>query len=491
MSLTGSLTVVTTGTEFQVNANGVKFGNVIGDAHSITGSVSISGSATFSGNVRLNAPSSGTNKLIFGLASTDYYWLEYNDATGNIGYSSKYSHIFYGGGAGTTTILTLANNGAATFSSSVSATTGTFSGKISANTSNGIFSNFGGTSIGLTAGNYTGISLGYSENTTYTKTAIVQEQINDANTRGHLHFLVDTSADGNNAVLGDSKMMINGLTGNVGIGGDPDNTLTVFSANITTGSAPGNIMVYTTNGYGADIGGSIGLGGYYNATTGKIAFASIHGKKENGTISNAQGYMSFVVRNNTNGSTEYMRLTGNGQLFFTRSSGSTDVINIEAYSGFSGRGILLNMDGQGDAITIGGGGGSQNAINVTNSSKKVIISNLGGSGNRAVYSDASGTLTNSSSDGTLKTNVNPILYGLNSVLKLNPISFNWKDTEKFGTQREIGFLAQEVQEIVPEVVSVSEDTGILGIGYGALVGLLVEAIKEQQSQIDELKKRIG
>jgi hypothetical protein len=53
MNLTGSLTVVTTGTEFQVNANGVKFGNVIGDAHNITGSVGISGSATFVGNVQL------------------------------------------------------------------------------------------------------------------------------------------------------------------------------------------------------------------------------------------------------------------------------------------------------------------------------------------------------------------------------------------------------------------------------------------------------
>ena len=99
MSLTGSLTVVTTGTEFQVNANGVKIGNVIGDAHSITGSVGISGSltgvgATFSGNVRINAPVTGTNKLIFGIVGTDYYTLEYNDATGNINYQSKYNHIF-------------------------------------------------------------------------------------------------------------------------------------------------------------------------------------------------------------------------------------------------------------------------------------------------------------------------------------------------------------------------------------------------------------
>jgi len=76
-------------------------------------------SATFSGNVRINAPTNGTNKLIFGIAATDYYWIEYNDATGNIGYSSKYSHIFYGGAAGTTQILSLANNGAATFSSSL------------------------------------------------------------------------------------------------------------------------------------------------------------------------------------------------------------------------------------------------------------------------------------------------------------------------------------------------------------------------------------
>jgi hypothetical protein len=49
MNLTGSLTVVTTGTEFQVNANGVKFGNISTDTHTITGSVNVSGSAIFAG----------------------------------------------------------------------------------------------------------------------------------------------------------------------------------------------------------------------------------------------------------------------------------------------------------------------------------------------------------------------------------------------------------------------------------------------------------
>jgi hypothetical protein len=100
-----------------------------------------------------------------------------------------------------------------TLTGALSGTSATFSNKISANTSNSIFSNFGGAAIGTTAGNYTGISLGYSENTTYTKTAIVQEQINDGAARGHLHFLVDTANDANNATLADSKFMINGLTG--------------------------------------------------------------------------------------------------------------------------------------------------------------------------------------------------------------------------------------------------------------------------------------
>jgi len=95
----------------------------------------------------------------------------------------------------------------------------TFGGKISVNTGNAVLSNFGSTSIGTTNTNYTGISLGYSEPASYTKTAIVQEQIGDGAARGHLHFLVDTSNDGNNATLADSKMNIHGTTGDVNITG--------------------------------------------------------------------------------------------------------------------------------------------------------------------------------------------------------------------------------------------------------------------------------
>jgi Chaperone of endosialidase len=91
------------------------------------------------------------------------------------------------------------------------------------------------------------------------------------------------------------------------------------------------------------------------------------------------------------------------------------------------------------------------------------------------------------SDREIKDNIQTLDNALEKTLSLRGVSFNYKKSGR----PNIGLIAQEVQEIVPEVVSVNESTGFLGIGYGALVGLLVEAIKEQQAQIDELKRRIG
>ena len=91
--------------------------------------------------------------------------------------------------------------------------------KLQVATANGTLSHFGG--IATTNTHYTGISLGYSEaaNANYRKTAIVQEQIADGAAGGNLHFLVDTTADANSAVLADSKMMLHGISGMVYMNG--------------------------------------------------------------------------------------------------------------------------------------------------------------------------------------------------------------------------------------------------------------------------------
>jgi hypothetical protein len=118
-----------------------------------------------------------------------------------------------------------------------------------------------------------------------------------------------------------------------------------------------------------------------------------------------------------------------------------------------------------------------------------IIDPLGGSGNRAVYSDASGQLTNSSSDITLKTNIENINYGLDSVLALRPVTYNWMNSEKMGTQKEIGFIAQEVQTHIPEVIGVNNDA-TLSLDYPKLTAVLTNAIKEQQVMINQLKSEV-
>jgi len=92
------------------------------------------------------------------------------------------------------------------------------------------------------------------------------------------------------------------------------------------------------------------------------------------------------------------------------------------------------------------------------------------------------------SDLKYKRDVTQIDGALGKVQQLRGIEFNWKDEEKFGGQREIGLIAQEVAEVVPELTSRSR--GDMYVNYDRTVALLIEAIKEQQRQIDELKMRL-
>ena len=85
------------------------------------------------------------------------------------------------------------------------------------------------------------------------------------------------------------------------------------------------------------------------------------------------------------------------------------------------------------------------------------------------------------SDRKLKENIQT-LDG-KKVLEMRGVSFVRKDTKKQSS----GVIAQEIQKVAPELVSESE--GTLGVAYGNLVGYLIEAVKDQQKQIDELKER--
>ena len=100
-----------------------------------------------------------------------------------------------------------------------------------------------------------------------------------------------------------------------------------------------------------------------------------------------------------------------------------------------------------------------------------------------------------SSDTRFKTNILPIENPLQKVLKLRGVTFDWKIKEfpnrMFSENRALGFIAQEVEQVIPEVVQTENSTeGFKSVQYDKVVALLVEAIKEQQKQIEQLQQKV-
>jgi len=98
---------------------------------------------------------------------------------------------------------------------------------------------------------------------------------------------------------------------------------------------------------------------------------------------------------------------------------------------------------------------------------------------------ASGNVT-AYSDERVKENIVTISDALNKVRSMRGVNYTRKDTEDKSLQ--MGVIAQEVQKVIPEVISVREDNGHLGVAYANLVGLLIEAIKDLDKEIQTLKK---
>ena len=93
------------------------------------------------------------------------------------------------------------------------------------------------------------------------------------------------------------------------------------------------------------------------------------------------------------------------------------------------------------------------------------------------------------SDKRLKTNIKDIDYGLETIMKLNPKQYDWKKDDT----HDIGFIAQEVEEVIPEIVKDKKhfDKQIKTLDYEKLTAVLIKAVQEQQQQINELKEKLN
>ena len=90
---------------------------------------------------------------------------------------------------------------------------------------------------------------------------------------------------------------------------------------------------------------------------------------------------------------------------------------------------------------------------------------------------------NATSDENLKTNIRTIEDPLAKVVQIRGVNFDWKETQR----PSLGVIAQEVEKVLPELVT---DNGTKTVNYNGLIGLLIEAVKAQQEEIDILKSKI-
>ena len=140
------------------------------------------------------------------------------------------------------------------------------------------------------------------------------------------------------------------------------------------------------------------------------------------------------------------------------------------------------------ANTIGFIGGTTHLFGIQAEMDSIINGDLDvGVGNESELRCTGDVIAFSTSDITLKTDINPISDPIGKIQKLSGNTFTWKSNagkSKSGTH-DVGVIAQEVHAVLPNITREVND--VMSVRYEKLIPLLIECIKDQQVQIDELR----
>jgi hypothetical protein len=183
-------------------------------------------------------------------------------------------------------------------------------------------------------------------------------------------------------------------------------------------------------------------------------------------------------------------------------NGNMRIANNQSIAGNSGNGIgylSIAKVGIGNELTLGDANNAklQFVTGGTNGAVSMVIANGGNIGvGTATPTEklhvvgnilATGTITQASSR-RWKTNIMPMKKALEKVLRLQGVTFRWKTDGR----NDFGLIAEEVAEVIPEAVTFEENhKDAKGVDYGRLVAVLIEAIKEQQTEIQFLKETLA
>ena len=298
-------------------------------------------------------------------------------------------------------------------------------------------------------------------------------------------------------------------TGSTVLSASPTFTGTVNTAALAyTGTLTGStgILDIGSGQIYKDASGYVGIGtsspGAFDSTGKPLVVGSGIGNQGITIYAGATGYSTVNFADGTTGSARYAgqvsyEHTSNALLFATntgaermRINSSGDLLVNRTVSSGTTLGSQLSPDG-----FIGGAMAASTSATVT-----LQIFSTTAAANR-FYVDMGGTIHATStsisaiSDATLKTNIKPLETGLSEVLKLQPRRFDWVNGDALNVA---GFIAQEVAEILPELVEDSQySIDINGdtiykknLKMGDILPTLVKAIQEQQTLIEALTARL-
>ncbi|UYL07710.1 tail fiber domain-containing protein [Bdellovibrio sp. SKB1291214] len=97
----------------------------------------------------------------------------------------------------------------------------------------------------------------------------------------------------------------------------------------------------------------------------------------------------------------------------------------------------------------------------------------------------------STSDRRLKENIQPLQDSLNSILKLEGVTYNYIDKTRFTNQQQVGVIAQDVEKVFPQVVITDEKTGFKAVAYDHLVAPLIEAVKSLYHKLTATEEKLS
>lgn len=278
-------------------------------------------------------------------------------------------------------------------------------------------------------------------------------------------------------------------TGNSFFGASAGTANTTGAANSFFGAFTGTTNTLgQSNVFVGNAAGNQNLNGSFNVYVGQFAGQT-----------NVAGQANTFIGTNAGASSS----TGSNNVAVGADSGSNGP-NLGSNNTFIGKGAIPNAANLSFATAIGSGTvvGTSNTIVLGRSTDNTIVNGgLDVNGTLTLHTSFAGASTpicvvNAPGGGQIgvcssslryKSNVESYLGGLNVVRRLRPIKFNWKE----GGMSDVGFAAEEVNKVEPRLTIFNPNGEIQGVKYGQVTAVLVNAVKEQQAQIDTLQKLIA